>query len=148
MIDLYFSWLISRSINAWDTIFSILFHLLLAGKTISYVSSFYFLLFPIIFFIIPIKLIKENIKLKLAIAIPIGAPIILAKEIIFPYLLETKHLKSCQILKSRNILTKLFFFFFSLNVSIKIFFNFFDFVYFKFYLITRIWIHISCFIHF
>ena len=52
-----------------------------------------FLLLPIFsnFFIIPV--VKENTRLKLALAIPTGAPIMLAKEITD---ILTKQLESCQ----------------------------------------------------
>ena len=79
MIDFYSSWLISRSINARDTSFSVLFNLLLANITI---LCFFFLFLVIFnsFFIIPV--VKENIKLKLALGIPTGTPKSLVKEII------------------------------------------------------------------
>ena len=74
-----------------------LFNLLLARITILLYFSFLFLVIFDIFFIIPT--VKENTRLKLAFAIPAGAPIILAKEIIdIPPIVANKtlELKSCK----------------------------------------------------
>ena len=70
----------SKSINPSDIKVSILFNLLLASITI--LLCFFFLFFVIFnsFFIIPV--IKENIRVKEALASPAGIPITLVKEII------------------------------------------------------------------
>ena len=80
MMDLCSSWLISGYINVWDTSFPIPFNLLLASITILLCFFFLFLVIFNNFFIIPA--VKEKIKLKFALALPTGAPVILAKEII------------------------------------------------------------------
>ena len=66
------------STNAWDTKVSMLFNLLFAN--IRVLSCFFFLFLVILnsFFIIPV--VKEKIKLKLALDTPIGAPTTLADE--------------------------------------------------------------------
>ena len=77
----------------------------------------FFFLFLVIsnsFFIIPV--VTENTKVKLALAIPAGTPITLAKEIIdTPHLLQIKKLKSCQNNQKeqciRQVFDSLFFFF-------------------------------------
>ena len=52
---------------------------------------------------------KKNTRLKLALAIPAGAPRIITKEIIdIPLLVEDKQLKYCEKIKSINVFTKLF----------------------------------------
>ena len=68
------------SINAWDTKVSILSSLLLANIRI--LSCFFFLFLVMLsnFFIIPVY--REKIKVKLAYAIPTGAPTTLADEMI------------------------------------------------------------------
>ena len=68
----------SKSINAGDIKVSILFNLLLARITI--LLCFFFLLTFHNFFIIPV--VKENIKVILAVAIPVVFQITLVKEII------------------------------------------------------------------
>ena len=92
MILWYSLWLITESINAWDIKVSVLFNLLLDNITILIVFIFYFLLYSIIFFMIPV--VNENIRLKIAFAIPAGAPVILVKEIIdIPPLVADKTIK-------------------------------------------------------
>ena len=70
----------SRSINAGDIKVSILFSLLLARIRILLCFFFLFLLIFKTFFIIPVA--KEHATVKLALAIPAGTTITLAKEII------------------------------------------------------------------
>ena len=68
------------SISPWDIKFSMLSSLLLAKIRI---LSCFFVLFLVMlsnFFIIPV--VKENIKVKLVVAIPTGAPTMLVKEMI------------------------------------------------------------------
>ena len=80
------------SINAWDTEVSMLSSLLLANIRI--LSCFFFLFLVILsnFLIIPV--VREKIKVKLALAIPTGAPIILVNEIIdTPLLVALKTIK-------------------------------------------------------
>ena len=76
-----------------------------------------------------IPMIKENTILKLALAIPTGAPIRLVKEIIYipPFVAEkTIHIK---IIKNVNLFTKFFTHSFSfLNFLIKVIFDFVDFI--------------------
>ena len=92
MIVLYSSWMISESINAWDIRVSMTFNLLLASITIALCFFFSFLVILNNFFILPV--VKENIKLKLELAIPTAAPIILAEEIIdIPPLVADKTIK-------------------------------------------------------
>ena len=87
MIVLYYSWLTSRSVNAWGI--SVCF--LLCQQSCSD-SSLYFLLFSIIFFIIPV--VKENTRLKLALAIPTETPIIPVKSMIdIPLLVADKTIR-------------------------------------------------------
>ena len=69
-----------------------LFNLLLASTRI--LLSFFFLFLVILnnFFIIPV--VKENTRVKLALAIPTGTPITLAKEIMdTPTLVADKTIK-------------------------------------------------------
>ena len=69
-----------------------LFNLLIVSITILLYFFFLFLVILNIFFIIPV--VKENTRLKLALAIPTGAAIILAKEIIdIPPLVADKTIK-------------------------------------------------------
>ena len=68
------------SINAGDINVSMLFSLLLANIRILSCFLFFFLVILSNFLVIPG--IREKIKVKLALAIPTGAPIILVKEII------------------------------------------------------------------
>ena len=68
------------SISPWDIKFSMLSSLLVAKVRI---LSCFFVLFLVMlsnFFIIPV--VKQNIKVKLVVAIPTGAPTILVKEMI------------------------------------------------------------------
>ena len=75
------SWLISLFINASDILLSILFNLLLANITILLCFFFLFLVvFNGFFFTIPVEI--ENARLKLALAIPTGAPITVANDAI------------------------------------------------------------------
>ena len=73
------------SINSWDTKVSMLSSLLLANIRI--LSCFFFLFLVMLsnFLIIPV--VREKIKLKLALAISTGAPTTLADEIIQTLLL-------------------------------------------------------------
>ena len=80
MMDLCSSWQIWGSIDVWDTSFPILLNLVLASITILLCFFFLFLAIFNNLFIIPA--VKGNIKLKFELAIPTGAPVILAKEII------------------------------------------------------------------
>ena len=68
------------SISAWDTKVSMLSSLLLANTRILSCFFFLFLVMPSNFLIIPN--VREQIKVKLALAIPTGAPTTLADEII------------------------------------------------------------------
>ena len=80
------------SINAWDINVSMLLSLLLANIRI--LSCFFFLFLVIFsnFLIIPV--VREKIKVKLALAIPTGAPITLVNEIIdTPPLVALKTIK-------------------------------------------------------
>ena len=71
--------IISMSTNVWDTTVSILFSLLLA--TASILSSFFFLFIVILSNYFIISVVKEKLKVKLALTIPTGAPITVVKEI-------------------------------------------------------------------
>ena len=68
------------STNACDTKVSMAFNLLLARTRILPCFFFLFLVVLNSFLIIPVD--NEKIKVKLALVIPTGAPITLAKEII------------------------------------------------------------------
>ena len=68
------------SINACDINVSILLSLLLARIRI--LSCFFFLFLVIFSNFLTIPVVREKIKVKLALAIPTGAPIILVNEII------------------------------------------------------------------
>ena len=68
------------SISACDTKVSMLFNLLLANTKILPCFFFLFLVILIHFIIIPV--VREKIKVKLALAIPTGAPITAVKEIV------------------------------------------------------------------
>ena len=72
------------SINSWDTKVSMLSSLLLANIRI--LSCFFLLLVMLSNFLI-IPVVREKIKLKLALAISTGAPTTLADEIIQTLLL-------------------------------------------------------------
>ena len=81
-------------INAWDNKVLMLSSLILANIRI--LACFFFLFLVILsnFFIIPVG--QEKIKVKLALAIPTGAPITLADEMMQTPLLAT--LKTIKIL--------------------------------------------------
>ena len=66
------------SFNAWDINFSTLLSLLLANIRILSCFSFFFSLYSVIS---TIPVVREKIKVKLALAIPTGAPTILVNEI-------------------------------------------------------------------
>ena len=68
------------SINACDIKVSILFSSLLAN--INILSCFFFLFLVVLSNFLTIPVVREKIKVKLALAIPTGAPIILVNEII------------------------------------------------------------------
>ena len=68
------------SFNAWDINGSMLFSLLLANIRILLCFFFVFLVMFSTFLMIPVY--REKIKVKLAHAIPIGAPIVVVNEII------------------------------------------------------------------
>ena len=72
--------LISLFINASDILISILFNLLLANITILLCFFFLFLVVFNSFFMIPVEI--ENTRLKLALAIPTGAPITVVNDAI------------------------------------------------------------------
>ena len=73
-----------------------LFNLLLASITILLCFFFFFLVTFNSFFIIPV--VKENIKVKLALVIPAGIPITLVKEIaLIPPLVADKIVKVLSI---------------------------------------------------
>ena len=78
--------------NAWDNNVSMVFNLLLA---IIKILSCFFLLFLVIFSnFLTIPVVKEKIKVRLALTIPIGAPAILVNEIIdTPLLVAIKTIK-------------------------------------------------------
>ena len=81
------------SISACDTKVSMLFSLLLANIRI--LQCFFFLLLVMLsnFFIIP--LVKEKIKVKIALAIPTGVPTTLVREMIgTPPLVAIKTIKT------------------------------------------------------
>ena len=68
------------SISAWDNRVSMLSSLLLANIRILSCSFFLFLVILSNFFIIPV--VRENIKVKLALAIPTSAPTTLAEKMV------------------------------------------------------------------
>ena len=70
----------SNAVNASDIKVSMLFNLLLANITILLYFPFFFLVSFNNFFTIPV--IKENTRVKEALANPAGIPITLVKEII------------------------------------------------------------------
>ena len=68
------------SINTWDINVSMLVSLLLANKRI---STCFFLLFFVIFSnLLTIPVVREENKVRLALAIPTGAPTTFVNEII------------------------------------------------------------------
>ena len=82
----------SMSSNAWDIRVSMLLSLLLANIRI--LSCFFFLFLVIFSNFLTIPVVREKIKVKLALAIPTGAPTILANEIIdTPPLIALKTIK-------------------------------------------------------
>ena len=83
----------SKSIDARDIKVSMLFNLLLPSITILLSFSSFFLVTFNSFFIISV--VKENTRVKDALAIPAGIPITLVKEIISPDF-ANKKLESCQ----------------------------------------------------
>ena len=81
------------SINACDINVLILLSLLLAKIRI--LSCFFFLFLVIFSNFLTIPVVREKIKVKLALAIPTGAPIILVNEIIdTPPLVALKTIKT------------------------------------------------------
>ena len=66
------------SIDAWDINDSMLLSLLLANIRI--LSCFFFLFLVIFSNFLTIPVVREKIKVKLALAIPTGAPTILVNE--------------------------------------------------------------------
>ena len=80
------------SINARDIRVSMLFTLILVNMTI---LSYFFFLFLVIFSnFLTIPVVREKIKVKLALAIPTGAPIKLVNETIdTPPLVSLKTIK-------------------------------------------------------
>ena len=68
------------SINAWDINVSILFSLVLANVRI--LSCFFFFYLVIFNNFLTIPVVKKEIKVKHALAIPTGAPVTLLDEII------------------------------------------------------------------
>ena len=65
-------------ISAWDTKVSMLLSLLLANIRI--LSCFFFFFLVIFSNFLTIPVVREKIKVKLALAIPTGAPTILVNE--------------------------------------------------------------------
>ena len=101
------SLLISLFINAPDISLSMLFNLLLANITI--VLCFFFLFHVVFnhFFTMPVDI--TNARLKLALAVPAGAPITFANDAIKMLLLFTdKAIKDFKIIKRSNIFIKPF----------------------------------------
>ena len=82
------------SINACSINVSILLSLLLANIRILYCFFFFFLVIFNNVLVIPV--VREKIKVKLALAIPTGAPTILVnQQIDMPPLAALKAIKSC-----------------------------------------------------
>ena len=80
------------SISAGDIRVSVLLSLLLANIRI--LSCFFFFFLVIFNNFLTIPVVREKIKVKLALAIPTGAPIILVNEIIdTPLLVALKTIK-------------------------------------------------------
>ena len=95
-IIIYSLWLMSMSFNAWDINISMLLSLLLANIRI--LSCFFFFFLVIFSNFLTIPVVREKIKVKLALAIPTGAPIILVNEIIdTPLLVALKTIKILSI---------------------------------------------------
>ena len=81
------------SINAWDTKVSILLSLLLANIRI--LTCFFFFFLVVINNILAIPVVREKVKVKLALSIPTGAPVILVNEQIdTPPLVALKAIKT------------------------------------------------------
>ena len=84
------------SVNACDIKVSILFNFLLASITILLCFFFFFLVICNNFYIIPV--VKENTRVKIALANPAAIPITLVKEIILiPPLVADKTIKVLSI---------------------------------------------------
>ena len=79
-----YSCVISKSINAWDTKFSIVFNLLLAKAIILLCFFFFFLM--IFNNVLTTPFVTVNIKVKDAPAIPAGIPTTVAYEAILKVL--------------------------------------------------------------
>ena len=79
------------SISAWDTKVSMISSLLLANIRI--LSCFFFLFLVIFSNFLTIPVVREKIKVKLALAIPTGAPITLAYEKIQTLLVALRTVK-------------------------------------------------------
>ena len=95
-----------KSINAWDIKVSILFNLLLAIITILLCFFFFFIVTFKKTFIIPV--VKENTRVKLALAILAGIPITLVKKIILIPPLAADKISLVNIIKSNNVFTYFF----------------------------------------
>ena len=76
------------SVSACDTKVSMLLSLLLANIRI--LSCFFFFFLVIFNNFLTIPVVKEKIKVKLALAIPTGAPTSLVKEMIAPPVVALK----------------------------------------------------------
>ena len=138
--------LILTSINAWDIKVPMLFILLLASITIL-LYFFFFLVILNNFF--NIALIKEDTRVKLALAIPAEDSITVAKEIIDPPPLVAvkKNYSLVKIIKNSNVFTKCFTYYFSfLNFRIYLFCVWSYLFHLIWNLITQIR-GINCFIH-
>ena len=84
------------SINAWDINVSMLLSLLLANIRI--LSCFFFLFLVIFSNFLTIPVVREKNKVRLALAIPTGAPTILVNKIIdTPPLFALKTIKTWSI---------------------------------------------------
>ena len=80
------------SVRAWDTNVSMLSSLLLANIRI--LSWFFFLFLVTLCNVLIILVVREKIKVKLALAIPTGAPTTLADKIVqTPLLVALKTIK-------------------------------------------------------
>ena len=96
IIVIHSSWLLSESPNACDINVLILLNLLLAN--ISKWSCFFFLLLVILNNFLTIPVVKEKIKVKLALTIPTDLSIVLVNEIIdTPLVVALKTIKILSI---------------------------------------------------
>ena len=87
-----------------------LFSLLLAN--IRFLSCFFFLFLVVLNNFLTIPIVREKIKIKLALAIPTGAPTTLVNEqISTPPVVALKQLKLC--LCNQNLLSYIFAYFFT-----------------------------------